>query len=254
MSMKFSKGQPANKPSDSSAAPTDASKKPTLARRIWREWCLPFAVVILVLSTFRSAVADWNDVPTGSMRPTIIEGDRIFVNKLAYDLRVPFTNWRLAEWASPQRGDVVICFSPENGVRLVKRVVGLPGDRIELVNNRLWINGKAASYEKLDPDIINQVALADQRGHYFVGERIDQTVHPVMLTPSIRSKRNYGPVTVPQGEFFIMGDNRDNSRDSRVIGFVKRRMIVGKVPLVVLSLDRDNYYAPRWDRFFRTLP
>ena len=75
-----------------------------------------------------------------------------------------------------------------------------------------------------------------------------------MITPSVRSKRNYGPVTVPEGEFFMMGDNRDNSRDSRMIGFVKRRMIVGKVPLVVLSLDRENYYAPRWDRFFRTLP
>src|SRR2546421_4007156 len=100
-----------------------------------------FLFVVLVVLSFRSSIADWNDVPTGSMKPTIMEGDRVFVNKLAYDLKVPFTTWHLAQWDNPKRGDIVVFFSPADGQRLVKRVVGLPGDRIELANNELLVNG-----------------------------------------------------------------------------------------------------------------
>src|SRR6266540_2752238 len=83
----------------------------SISRRIWREWVKPLLVVLVVLFSVRSAVADWNDVPTGSMKPTILEGDRIFVNKLAYDLKVPFTTWHLAQWGNPGRGEVVVFFS-----------------------------------------------------------------------------------------------------------------------------------------------
>src|SRR5688572_14845969 len=92
----------------------------------------PFVFVILIVLSFRSSIADWNDVPTGSMNPSILEGDRIFVNKLAYDLKVPFTTWHLAAWDNPKRGDVVVFFSPHDGIRLVKRVIGVPGDRVEV--------------------------------------------------------------------------------------------------------------------------
>src|SRR5580692_12543008 len=92
----------------------------------------PLLIMLLVLFVLRSAVADWNDVPTGSMKPTIMEGDRVFVNKLAYDLKVPFTTWHLAEWGNPKRGDIVVFFSPKDGMRLVKRVIGLPGDTVDL--------------------------------------------------------------------------------------------------------------------------
>src|SRR5437868_11123609 len=105
--------------------------------------------VVLVVLSFRSSIADWNDVPSGSMKPTILEGDRVFVNKLAYDLKVPFTTWHLAEWSSPQRGEIVVFFSPKDGTRLVKRVVGLPGDVVELRENRLIINGTAMDYQPL---------------------------------------------------------------------------------------------------------
>jgi len=90
----------------------------------------PFAFMVLLLCTFRSSIADWNDVPTGSMNPTILEGDRIFVNKLAYDLKLPFTTWHVAAWGDPGRGDVVVFYAPD-GTRMVKRVVGLPGDTSE---------------------------------------------------------------------------------------------------------------------------
>jgi signal peptidase I len=97
----------------------------------WNEWIKALLIVLVVVGAFRSAVADWNDVPTGSMKPTILEGDRIVVNKLAYDLKVPFTRWGLARWGKPQRGDIVVLFSPADGQRLVKRVFGfVPGDRI----------------------------------------------------------------------------------------------------------------------------
>src|SRR5262249_61738075 len=102
---------------------------------IWREWLRPLLVVLVVLFAVRSAVADWNDVPTGSMKPTILEGDRIFVNKLAYDLKVPFLGWRLIRWADPNRGDIIVFRSPADGTRLVKRVVGVPGGTIPLIDN-----------------------------------------------------------------------------------------------------------------------
>lgn len=225
---------------------------PSKLRKLWREWARPFLVILLVLCTFRSAVADWNDVPTGSMKPTIVEGDRIFVNKLAYDLKVPFTTWRLIEWSRPQRGDVVVFFSPEDGTRLVKRVVGLPRDVVELRRNQLSINGEAADYEPLDPDIVAQIEADERAGLRFAAEIIDETPHPVMIRRT--GAADQGPYVVPDDHFFLMGDNRDDSRDSRAIGFVPRKLIVGQATRVVISLDRDHHYAPRWDRFFRRLP
>src|SRR6478672_11899482 len=99
-----------------------------------------FVLMLLVVSSLRSALADWNDVPTGSMKPTIQEGDRVVVNKLAYDLKVPFTTFEVFKWADPQRGDIVVLFSPVDGTRLVKRVIGVQGDRIEMRENQLFVN------------------------------------------------------------------------------------------------------------------
>src|SRR4030088_3028720 len=103
-------------------------------------------LMLLVISSLRSALADWNDVPTGSMKPTIEIGDRVVVNKLAYDLKIPFTTIEVMKWADPQRGDIVVLFSPIDGTRLVKRVIAVPGDTVELVDNQLLINGKAAKW------------------------------------------------------------------------------------------------------------
>src|SRR5471032_1979047 len=115
-------------------------------QRWWRKDIRPLLILGLIVFSIRSSLADWNDVPTGSMKPTILEGDRVFVNKLAYDLKVPFTTWHLAEWANPQRGDIVVFYSPKDGTRLVKRAVGLPGDVIELRNEQLIINGAPVDY------------------------------------------------------------------------------------------------------------
>jgi signal peptidase I len=215
-----------------------------------------FVFVILVVLSFRSSIADWNDVPTGSMKPSILEGDRIYVNKLAYDLKVPFTTWHVAEWDSPDRGDVVVFYSPQDGVRLVKRVVGVPGDVLEMRNTRLYVNGKPAAYESLDPaavaEILKQMGSGGSEADFY-SESVDGRKHPMMLQPS-GDRRFFGPVTVPPGKYYMMGDNRDNSNDSRWYGFVDRGQIVGRASRVVLSLDPQRSYKPRWDRFFTPLP
>ena len=225
------------------------------------DWCMTFwrknkslVFTMIVLMAVRSAIADWNDVPTGSMNPTIVQGDRVFVNKLAYDLKVPFTTWHLAQWGDPKRGDIVVFFSPVDGMRLVKRVVGLPGDRIELVNERLLINGRPLDYEALPADTGRDVP-ADQDGRrVYAEEKSDEMPsHPVTILPQRMAMRTFGPVTVPEGKYFIMGDNRDNSNDSRFWGTVERNRIVGRATAVVISLDRQHYYEPRWHRFFTGL-
>jgi signal peptidase I len=233
-------------------------KQPSRAQihRFWKEQVRPLLILVLVLCSFRSAIADYNVVPTGSMKPSIIEGDRIFVNKLAYDLKVPLTTRHLATWADPKRGDVIVFNSPKDGRRLVKRVIGVPGDTIQLINNQLFVNGKSAGYGTLDADTIAQVPSKERNAHSYGTESIaGGSKHPVMSTPAIWGvKRTTASLLVPAGQYFVMGDNRDNSEDSRYIGCVPRDSIVGRTSRVFFSLNYDNSYLPRADRFFRALP
>lgn len=223
-------------------------------RRFWHGWVKPFVIVIAVVSTFRSAVADWNDVPTQSMEPSILVGDRIFVNKLAYDLKVPFTTWPVARWSQPKVGDVVVFFHPRTGKRMVKRVLGTPGDRVQMLDNALLINGKRASYQPANLSAEDQALLTDPGPYGFMTEQFDGESHPVMTQPSRRSRRSFGEVTVPNGQYLMLGDNRDNSGDWRVFGFVSENLIMGEAVGLAFSLDRKNYYLPRWRRFFRAIP
>jgi len=207
-----------------------------------------FLLMLLVVTSLRSALADWNDVPTGSMKPTIEEGDRVVVNKLAYDLKIPFTTIELFKWGDPKRGDIVVLFSPVDGTRLVKRVVGIPGDRVEMRDNQLFVNGIAAKWREIGPETDNE-----QGNSFVVEETLAGRSHEVMFTPQIPAVRSFGPVIVPAGRYFVMGDNRDNSNDSRFIGLIDRRRIVGKATAVAFSFDRSHYFAPRFDRFFKPL-
>jgi len=203
--------------------------------------------------SLRSSLADWNVVPSGSMEPTILVGDRVLVNKLAYDFKVPFTTWHIAQWSNPQRGDVVVFYSPNDGTRLVKRVIGLPGDTVELRNDQLVINGSPVDYTTLEPKIPEQLAGTDRTRGVFATEQLPTHAHAVMAINGIPAKRTFGPVPVPEGHYFMMGDNRDNSFDSRYFGTVDRGQIVGRVSSVVVSLDRNNYWLPRWSRTFSSL-
>jgi signal peptidase I len=221
--------------------------------RFWHEWLKSLLIVVLVVGGFRSTFADWNDVPSGSMKPTILEGDRIVVNKLAYDLKVPFTRWRLMRWASPSRGDIAVLFSPADGKRLVKRVVGLPGDTLAMADDRLYVNGKPASYRPL-PALPDFDPSADAHPRVLAVEDVGGATHPVMLTPTLPAMHSFGPIVVPPGRFFVMGDNRAESGDSRYFGFVERDRIVGRATAVAASVDPQRHYRPRWHRFFKPLP
>jgi signal peptidase I len=219
-----------------------------------RGWGYSIFVAIMIATSFKSVIADWNIVPTGSMKPTILVGDRIFVNKLAYDLKIPYTTLHIAQWGDPQRGDIVVFYSPADGKRLVKRVVGIPGDAIAMLNNQLIINGEKITYEPINSSKMSALSsIMDANQHGFI-ENLSQIRHPVMLTPQRPSLRSFGTVTIPEGKYFMMGDNRDNSADSRYFGFVERRRVVGQATSIVLSLDINNKHQPRWERFFTDLP
>ena len=224
--------------------------------RFMQQHVKPFAFIVLILCAVRSSIADWNDVPTGSMNPSILEGDRIFVNKLAYDLKVPFTTWHVAEWSAPGRGEVVVFYAPNDGTRMVKRVIGVPGDTITLEDNRLYVNGVSASYGPADPRMI--AAMRGRAGGWLMASETlagGGNPHPMMELPYLSAlRRDFGPFMVPAGHYFLMGDNRDNSADSRFWGVVPRSQIVGRASAVAISLDPDRSYTPRWSRFFTALP
>lgn len=209
---------------------------------------LAFFVLMVV---FRSAVADWMYVPSGSMNPTIVEGDRILVDKAAYGLRIPFTTTRLTRGNDPQRGDIAIFASPEDGTTLVKRIVGLPGDTIEMRDDVLLINGVATDYDAafvaMDKDLPESTR---QQDHRYLTERLDGRPHTIMTLPQRFSMRSFGPTAVPAGYYLALGDSRDNSKDSRYIGLVPRDSIVGRAFRVAYSLDAERWYRPRTDRFF----
>ncbi|WP_370529103.1 signal peptidase I [Undibacterium sp. KW1] len=210
-----------------------------------------FIVLMLGMVFVRSALADYYIVPTSSMYPTLLEGDRVICDRLAYDVKLPFTDVILAHVADPERGDVVTFTSPADGVRLIKRLVAVPGDVVEMREEKLFINGVAASYEALEPRSDDHLTpKREYKGQQLVyKERLGSLQHDMIVMPEREALRSFGPVKVPEGEYMMLGDNRDNSQDSRYIGLVKRELITGQVKRLMYSLNGDQYYSPRFDRF-----
>lgn len=201
-------------------------------------------VFIFLMVIFRTSVADWNTVPTGSMKPTILEGDRIWVNKIAYDLNIPFTHISLSRFNDPRRGEIVIFDSAVADKRLVKRVIGLPGDTIHMENNVIFLNGKALDYK----------VIQQNQDEIIVQEKFGNSSHHIRLNLNLASRvSSFNTITIPHGHYLVLGDNRNNSADSRFIGLIPREEIIGRAKHVVLSLNYDNYYLPRTNRFLHTL-
>src|SRR4051812_19870273 len=165
-----------------------------LARHLWRAWIRPLALPVIFITAAKSALADINYVPSGSMQPTILCGDVLLINKLAYDLKVPFTKTRLTHWSDPARGDIVVCFAPDDGMRLVKRIVGLPGDTIELRRDVLVLNGVALKYTAADSASpgIRELNSSERRAALFVTEALGARAHAVMLQPGVAALRDFG--------------------------------------------------------------
>ena len=231
----------------------DSRKVVQFIRKVWKDWWKTAFFIVFVVIPVKSSLADWNWVPTGSMNPTILDGDLVYVDKIAYDLRIPLTLHRLAKWSDPRRGDIIICLSPEDETRLVKRVIGLPGDTIEMKGNVLFINGRPANYSRIDPEYAERLPAQLKNRAVLAAEDLDGLEHLVMSIPSIPAIRDFGPLTVPRDSYFVMGDNRDMSKDSRYFGFVRRDVILGKAKAVIVSFDITDKYQPRLKRFLSPL-
>ena len=203
-----------------------------------------FILFIILMSVFRSAIADWNSVPSGSMKPTIEIGDRIGINKLAYDIKIPFIHHSLLRLSKPQRGDIIVFESKAADTRMVKRVIGQPGDRIAMINNQLIINGQPVQY-------IDQTSNADK---LILSENLPNNPHLIALIKDRASRYDsFDLVVVPPDSYLVLGDNRRNSSDSRVYGFIPRAEIIGRAENVVLSFNPDNYFIPRANRVWQPL-
>lgn len=224
--------------------PSDA-KEP-----IWVEWGAGFFPVILAVFLLRSFLVEPFKIPSGSMIPTLLIGDFILVNKFTYGIRLPVINKKVVDLNSPQRGDVAVFrYPPDPSVDYIKRVVGLPGDKIAYRNKRLSINGKEVATTKLDDFLDKDRLFYTPR---FV-EKLGAVEHNILIEPDAPSyvsgvspyphaeNCHYNSdgvtCTVPAGHYFVMGDNRDNSRDSRFWGFVPDENLVGKAFFIWLNFN-----------------
>ncbi|GAW95478.1 MULTISPECIES: signal peptidase I [Colwellia] len=207
-------------------------------------------IFILLMSVVRSAVADWYSVPSGSMQPTIKVGDRIVVSKMAYDLRLPFTDIILLALNTPQRGEIVVFESKAAALRLIKRIVGLPGDVVAMNNEVIEINGLALSYSPSSKSTWS----ADSTSVTVTIEKLANIKHQINIYNTASNRlSNFGPITVPAGHYLVLGDNRRHSADSRVYGFVPHQELRGKATAIAFSVDYNNFYLPRAKRFFKDI-
>ena len=209
-------------------------------------------IFIACMLVFRSAMADWNYVPSSSMNPTLIAGDRVVVNKLAYSLRLPFTLKEIKRWAKPVAGDVITFDSPADGLNLIKRVVAVEGDTVGMRNNQLVVNGVAQTRSLIDeartvPTEHGRLNLQVWR------EQLGGFSHETALIPGLNHFTEFAAVKVPAGQVMVLGDSRDNSRDSRFIGFIDMQRITGRPERVALSHNPDRFYLPRAHRWWLPL-
>lgn len=217
-------------------------------------------ILIVVILCFRWSVASPYHVPTASMEPTIKVGDRLLAFKLSYNLKIPFTDITVAEWGVPQKGDIIVFRYPKNpSIDYVKRVVGVPGDRIKLVDNVLYVNDEPQmlSDHNFDRSILDDINDDKDRKQLFK-ENLDGKNHWVIYNePSARlflstTWPSSGSYTVPDDAVFVIGDNRDNSTDSRIWGNVPLSYVRGKAIFVIWSMyDQAGSSLPsfRFDRF-----
>ncbi len=198
-------------------------------KNVIREYAEAIIIAILIALFIRTFVVQAFKIPSGSMKPTLLVGDHLLVNKFVYGVKIPFLRKTLIPVDNPERGDIVVFIYPvDRSKDFIKRVVGVAGDTLAIKNKRIYINGAPSN-----------------DGH---GVHTDSLIFPGSLQP----RDNFGPVTVPPGHIFVMGDNRDESYDSRFWGFVDLRDVLGKAFIIYWSWDRENSDV-RWKRMGRIL-
>ena len=210
------------------------------SRRLFQEYSEAFAVAIILAFLIRAFFIQAFDIPSGSMEPTLLIGDHILVNKFIYGWRIPFTakRWpdqrviipftKVTSFRKPRRGDVLVFIYPLDPSKdFIKRVIAVGGETLSIIDRKIFINGKAVA----DPHA------------YFSSD----VIYPAEVSP----RDNLGPIKVPKGALFVMGDNRDNSYDSRFWGFVPLRNVVGEALIIYYS--GRNIFDVRWNRFFKVI-
>lgn len=220
-----------------------AGKEPTLV-----ELSRSFFPIILIVLLVRSFVVEPFRIPSGSMMPTLLVGDFILVNKFAYGVRLPVLNSKVIETGTPQRGDTMVFRYPENPhVDYIKRVIGVPGDHIAYRNKVLYINGQQAEQRYLST-YVGEGGGKVMTGARRLQENLLGVEHDILVMPGRNVFGGDFEFVVPEGQYFAMGDNRDNSRDSRAWGTVPEKNLVGKAFLIWMSWDWDKDYFVSWER------
>lgn len=210
-------------------------------RWLW-EWVKSISVAILLFLVIRTFLVEAFKIPTGSMEGTLLVGDFLLVNKAVYGAQVPFTDIRFPAFDQPERGDVVVFEFPlDRSKNYVKRVVGLPGDTVSMRDGQLYVNGirQEEDYvQHTQPGGDYHDPQFDWQSDYLAASVDRASYHP--------TRDDWGPIIVPEGQYFVMGDNRDNSQDSRYWGFVDRSLIKGRPLFIYYSFDRSKLRPLPW--------
>lgn len=213
------------------------------------EYSRSFFPVLLIVLLIRSFLFEPYRIPSGSLKPTLLVGDLIVVNKFNYGFRLPVLHTKFLAVGEPQVGDIVVFRMPGNPhMDLIKRIVGVPGDRLSYINKVLYINGKAMPETFVAKGMDNNGG-ADSWPVDIEREGLPNKTHDIYVRPDLNISGDFQNIVVPKGSYFAMGDNRDNSNDSRFWGFVPEDNLVGEAHRIVFSWDSDTH-RPRWDRTF----
>jgi signal peptidase I len=197
-------------------------------KKFIKEYLEPLIVAVLIALFIRAFVVQAFQIPSSSMEPTLLIGDYLLVNKFIYGIRIPYTNVKFFQFKKPQRGDVIVFIFPLDPSKdFIKRVIGTEGEKVEIIHNKIYINDR----------------LIDDPWGHFVTNQIPRSY--------LQRMENFGPVVVPKDSLFVMGDNRDNSEDSRFWGFLNINAVLGKALVMYFSWDRnakDLFDKVRWSR------
>jgi signal peptidase I len=228
-----------NTPEAKDPAAAGPPPKKTFGRWLW-EWVKSIGVALLIWFVLRALLVEAFRIPSSSMERTLLVGDFLFVNKALYGAEVPIIHTKLPAIREPVRGDIVVFDSKtQDGVKVVKRLVGMPGDTLEMRSGMLFRN----NVRQVEPYAQRLDSLADPAELEMRMWQLDYLLPEVDRESYRPSRDNWGPLLVPAGQFFVMGDNRDNSYDSRYWGFVDRRVIRGRPLFVYYSFDHGSWRA-----------
>jgi signal peptidase I len=219
--------------------PAVSVKEPKLV-----EYARSFFPILLFVCILRSFIAEPFRIPSGSMKPTLLEGDFILVNKFIYGIRLPVFGTKIIKVKQPQRGDILVFrFPKDTTIDFIKRVVAIPGDKISYKDKMVYLNGKPVIQDSLGTVYDVHSGYSHQVKHF--KENIENRPHSIYVHPGVGASMD--EVTVPEGMYFVMGDNRDNSEDSRSWGFVPEDLILGKAFFIWMSWD-NTAKDIRWQR------